>query len=197
MLARLLTSTPTTSSLIRSITFTSRTMSLSPCSSLKTSFADLAAKLELANPDLLRSTNYVDGQWVASSRPESEATFAVRDPATDKVIGHAPDLTAEEVRLVCSSLHSTWFVELGGVRLRLTSAVHIRVVPTRRSGSPSTLPRGPGRAGPTLQRRYVGQTSLKLERCCRGPPPPPGSVHALTFSLSPALVWPCSLGLIC
>lgn len=98
MLARLFTSTtilsrptfPSRSSLLRA-------MSLSPSISLKTSFGDLASKLNLSNPDLLRSTNYVDGEWVASSRPESESTFAVRDPATDEIIGHAPDLTAEEV----------------------------------------------------------------------------------------------------
>ncbi|KAL7417791.1 succinate-semialdehyde dehydrogenase mitochondrial precursor [Mrakia frigida] len=100
MLARLFTSTtilsrptfPSRSSLLRA-------MSLSPSISLKTSFGDLASKLNLSNPDLLRSTNYVDGEWVASSRPESESTFAVRDPATDEIIGHAPDLTAEEVRV--------------------------------------------------------------------------------------------------
>lgn len=150
MLPRLLT--PTT--ILSRRTFTSssslfRAMSLSPATSLKTSFGDLASKLNLSNPDLLRSTNYVDGEWVASSRPESESTFAVRDPSTDEVIGHAPDLTAEEVSRTSPSrsrrAHSF---------LRLADSFRFFLsLESDRFESPSKLPMLLGRAGPLQVRR--------------------------------------------
>lgn len=46
----------------------------------------LAQKLQLAKPDLLRYTNYVDGGWVTSLRDQSNVNFEIRDPATDELV---------------------------------------------------------------------------------------------------------------
>lgn len=57
----------------------------------------LADKLQLKNPSLLKFANYINGEWVSSSR-STDATFDVQNPANDDVIAQCPDLNAEEVR---------------------------------------------------------------------------------------------------
>lgn len=57
----------------------------------------LADKLQLKNPSLLKFANYINGEWVSSSR-SADATFDVQNPANDDVIAQCPDLNAEEVR---------------------------------------------------------------------------------------------------
>lgn len=75
-------------------------MALSPATSLLKAFPEsVLATLKLSNPELLRSTNYINGEWVASGRQGEEATFPVRNPSTDEIVGYAPDLDPSEVRL--------------------------------------------------------------------------------------------------
>jgi delta 1-pyrroline-5-carboxylate dehydrogenase len=59
----------------------------------------------LKTPELFRNTNYINGQWVVPSRSGSDSTFEVRDPTTNEVVGHAPDLNAEEVKEAIQAAH--------------------------------------------------------------------------------------------
>jgi succinate-semialdehyde dehydrogenase / glutarate-semialdehyde dehydrogenase len=56
---------------------------------------NLAATLPLKDPSLFRQANCVGGKWVEA---DSGKTIAVRNPATDEVIGEVPALGAAETR---------------------------------------------------------------------------------------------------
>ena len=53
------------------------------------------APLPLTDPSLFRQANCIDGKWVQA---ESGRTLAIRNPATDTVIGEVPALGAAETR---------------------------------------------------------------------------------------------------
>jgi succinate-semialdehyde dehydrogenase / glutarate-semialdehyde dehydrogenase len=54
-----------------------------------------ASPLPLKDPELFRQANHVDGAWIQA---ESGKTITVRNPATNKVVGEVPSLSAMETR---------------------------------------------------------------------------------------------------
>lgn len=51
--------------------------------------------LELNNPDLLKQSCHIDGQWLGA---DNGASFPVTDPATGEVLAHVPDCGAAETQ---------------------------------------------------------------------------------------------------
>ena len=54
-----------------------------------------AAPLRLADPDLLRQANLIDGQWVQA---ETGRTVEVRNPANGQLLGEVPACGRAETR---------------------------------------------------------------------------------------------------
>ncbi len=61
--------------------------------------------LTLNNPSLLRQQAFLAGRWCDA---DSGATFAVTDPATGEVIGHVPDMGADETRRAIDAAQAAW-----------------------------------------------------------------------------------------
>ncbi|RXK42216.1 succinate-semialdehyde dehydrogenase (NADP+) [Tremella mesenterica] len=59
--------------------------------------------LGLDDPTLLIQHGIINGQYV-----DAEETFAVDDPATGKIIGHCPDMTAEDTRKAIDVAHKAF-----------------------------------------------------------------------------------------
>lgn len=60
--------------------------------------------LTLTRTDLVRSANFIAGQWT----PGPGATLAVTDPATDAVIAHVPDSGAPEALAALDAAHAAF-----------------------------------------------------------------------------------------
>ncbi len=61
--------------------------------------------LTLNKPSLLRQQAFLAGRWCDA---DSGATFAVTDPATGEVIGHVPDMGADETRRAIDAAQAAW-----------------------------------------------------------------------------------------
>jgi len=61
--------------------------------------------LELANPGLLRTKAYIDGDWVAA---DDGATFAVKNPADDTVLGEVPNQGVAETQRAIDAANGAW-----------------------------------------------------------------------------------------
>ena len=61
--------------------------------------------LTLKKPSLLRQQAFLAGRWCDA---DSGATFAVTDPATGEVIGHVPDMGADETRRAIDAAQAAW-----------------------------------------------------------------------------------------
>ncbi len=61
--------------------------------------------LPLRDPSLFRQANCIDGKWVQA---ESGRTLAIRNPATDAVIGEVPALGAAETRRAIEAAARAW-----------------------------------------------------------------------------------------
>ncbi len=61
--------------------------------------------LTLNNPSLLRQQAFLAGRWCDA---DSGATFSVTDPATGEVIGHVPDMGADETRRAIDAAQAAW-----------------------------------------------------------------------------------------
>ncbi len=62
--------------------------------------------LTLANTALLRSANFISGQWREATGPQ----LAVTDPATGVIIAHVPDSGAAEARDALDAAHAAFFI---------------------------------------------------------------------------------------
>lgn len=61
--------------------------------------------MQLRNPKLLQSLNYLAGTWVAA---DSGAQIEVRDPATGRVLGRVPACGAGETRRAIAAAEGAW-----------------------------------------------------------------------------------------
>jgi succinate-semialdehyde dehydrogenase / glutarate-semialdehyde dehydrogenase len=61
--------------------------------------------LTLKSPSLLRQQAFLAGRWCDA---DSGATFAVTNPATGEVIGHVPDMGADETRRAVDAAQAAW-----------------------------------------------------------------------------------------
>ncbi len=61
--------------------------------------------LTLKSPSLLRQQAFLAGRWCDA---DSGATFAVTNPATGEVIGHVPDMGADETRRAIDAAQAAW-----------------------------------------------------------------------------------------
>ena len=61
--------------------------------------------LTLNNPSLLRQQAFLAGRWCDA---DSGATFSVTNPATGEVIGHVPDMGADETRRAIDAAQAAW-----------------------------------------------------------------------------------------
>lgn len=66
---------------------------------------DVAAVLKLKDPSLFRQQAYVDGAWV---KADSGKTIDVINPATEEVIGTAPNLGAAETKRAIEAAEKAW-----------------------------------------------------------------------------------------
>ena len=57
--------------------------------------------MDLNRPSLLRSANYIDGQW----RADAPAYFAVKNPASGEVLAEIPECGADETRAAIDAAH--------------------------------------------------------------------------------------------
>jgi len=66
--------------------------------------------LTLTRPELLRSANFIAGQWTtATATPAAPATrLAVTDPATGALITEVPDSGAAEARAALDAAHAAF-----------------------------------------------------------------------------------------
>ena len=68
----------------------------------------MAVAIRERAPDKL----YVNGEWIDA---EGGATFAVKNPATGEVVGHATDATVEQAGRAIEAFLETKTVSIGGV----------------------------------------------------------------------------------
>jgi len=61
--------------------------------------------MKLNNPNLFRQQAYVNGEWIDA---DSNETFDVSNPATNEVIGTAPDLTDKETKRAIDAANAAW-----------------------------------------------------------------------------------------
>ena len=61
--------------------------------------------MQLTNPKLLQTRNYVDGTWIDA---ESGATFAVRDPASGAILAEVPGCGAAETQRAIAAAEAAW-----------------------------------------------------------------------------------------
>lgn len=54
---------------------------------------------------LVLDKGYINGQWVNAS---SKKTFEVFNPATEKVVGHVPDMNAEDTKKAIDAAYNTF-----------------------------------------------------------------------------------------
>jgi succinate-semialdehyde dehydrogenase/glutarate-semialdehyde dehydrogenase len=77
---------------------------------------------QLARPSLFREAAFIDGQWVTAA-----VSLAVRNPATGDVIGHVPDLGADDTHraiAAASAAFPAWRALPAGRRSALLEAWH-------------------------------------------------------------------------
>jgi len=85
----------------------------------------------LADPRLLREFAFVGGRWCAA---ETGAAIAVSDPATGEILGHVPDLGADETRAAIGAAETAfpaWAGLLPQERSRLLRAWYDLIVANR------------------------------------------------------------------
>ena len=61
--------------------------------------------MNLQNPQLLRSTNFIAGNWVAA---DSKATLTVVNPATGLPLADVPRCGAAETRRAIEAAEAVW-----------------------------------------------------------------------------------------
>ncbi|KAL2849933.1 Aldehyde/histidinol dehydrogenase [Aspergillus pseudoustus] len=82
----------------------------------------------LSDPSLLVEKSYIDGQWVSS---ESNKAFTVYNPATDEVIGTAPESSTADLTLAidaASRAFPTWRAQSGRTRGRTLRKLYDLIV---------------------------------------------------------------------
>jgi succinate-semialdehyde dehydrogenase / glutarate-semialdehyde dehydrogenase len=107
--------------------------------------------LSLKNPALLRQANYVNGEWVQAA---SGKTIAVRNPATGKLVGTVPSLSAAETRAAIEAAHKAqrgWRALTGKQRaallrrlfdLMIANTEDLAIIMTAEQGKPLAESRG-------------------------------------------------------
>lgn len=84
--------------------------------------------LNLYRPDLVRSDNFIDGQWRGSI---NNAYYPVRDPATDDVIARVANSSAADAKAAVVSAHrafDSWRQQPAPVRAQLLRRWHSLIV---------------------------------------------------------------------
>ncbi|PKO80175.1 MAG: succinate-semialdehyde dehydrogenase (NADP(+)), partial [Betaproteobacteria bacterium HGW-Betaproteobacteria-13] len=61
--------------------------------------------LTLKDPSLLRSSCYIDGEWVAA---DAGATITVTNPATGETVGTVPKMGQAETRRAIEAANAAW-----------------------------------------------------------------------------------------
>ena len=109
------------------------------------------ASIRLSDPTLLRQANCIDGQWVQA---DSGATLAVRNPATNDVVGEVPAMGVAETRRAIEAAHrafQTWRATLASQRsailrklfdLMIENVEDLAVIMTAEQGKPLAESRG-------------------------------------------------------
>lgn len=85
----------------------------------------------LADPSLFVEKAYINGQWTAS---KSGKSFEVRNPATDEVVGSAPESSVEDLNdaiNAASTAYLTWRAESGRARGRILRKLFDLIVENR------------------------------------------------------------------
>jgi len=107
--------------------------------------------IELANPSLLRQANCIDGKWVQS---DSNATVAVRNPATGELVGEVPAMGRAETRRAIEAAKRAfpkWRAQLASERsailrklfeLMLENVEDLALIMTAEQGKPLAESRG-------------------------------------------------------
>ena len=109
------------------------------------------ASIRLSDPTLLRQANCIDGQWVQA---DSGATLAVRNPATNDVVGEVPAMGVVETRRAIEAAHrafQAWRATLASQRsailrklfdLMIENVEDLAVIMTAEQGKPLAESRG-------------------------------------------------------
>ena len=107
--------------------------------------------LNLKNPSLLRQANYVNGQWITAA---SGKTIEVRNPATGKLVGTVPSLSAAETSAAIDAAYSAqrgWRALTGKQRagmlrklfdLMIENTEDLAIIMTAEQGKPLAESRG-------------------------------------------------------
>ena len=79
-----------------------------------------ASPLPLKDPTLFRQANCIDGKWVQA---DSGKTIQVPNPATEEVIGSAPDATVDDMKRAIGAARKAFdeglaFAKLTGIPTR-------------------------------------------------------------------------------
>ena len=93
---------------------------------------------DLADPDLLRSRAYIDGQWVDA---DSGETFAVENPANGEVLADVANCGAAETRRAIAAADRRVSIPMRGMvrslNVSVTAAIFLYEVARQRRANPA------------------------------------------------------------